>query len=414
MPANDRLHALDAVRAYALLLGVVLHSAAAFLEGFPIPAWYVESSTAATVIYYVIHMFRMSAFFLMAGFFARMVVERRGTRAFVRDRLKRIAIPLFLFGPVVIVMIPVGFALGALAHGPAYLQELAAGMNATPAEGADAAQQAGASVINTAHLWFLYYLLIFYALALGLRLVIVRLDRAGAVRAGFDRVIAILGRGLWGPALIALPLMIWFMLRPTWNEWIGLPAPVSLIPNLDALVGYGLAFGLGWLLHRQVPVLLGLRDRWAMFLVAAVALSAVCLRIAGTDPVWAGPSLAGLDRIVYIVAYMMGIWFWIFAFVGTALRFLSHESRINRYLADASYWIYLMHLGTIIFFVNLLRPFELYWAINLVIYIAGSMAILLATYHYLVRFTWIGAVLNGSRRPRPDRAPPASRAGATG
>ena len=37
MQPADRLHALDAVRAYALLLGVVLHSAAAFLEGFPDP-----------------------------------------------------------------------------------------------------------------------------------------------------------------------------------------------------------------------------------------------------------------------------------------------------------------------------------------------------------------------------------------
>jgi glucan biosynthesis protein C len=63
MQPADRLHALDAVRAYALLLGVVLHSAAAFLENFPIPMWQDTPSAGAAVIYYVIHMFRMSAFF---------------------------------------------------------------------------------------------------------------------------------------------------------------------------------------------------------------------------------------------------------------------------------------------------------------------------------------------------------------
>ena len=94
MQPADRLHALDAVRAYALLLGVVLHSAAAFLQGFPIPMWLDEPSAGAAVIYYVIHMFRMSAFFLMAGFFARVLVERRGVGAFVKDRLKRVGVAL--------------------------------------------------------------------------------------------------------------------------------------------------------------------------------------------------------------------------------------------------------------------------------------------------------------------------------
>jgi glucan biosynthesis protein C len=123
MQPTDRLHALDAVRAYALLLGVVLHSVAGFLQDFPIPSWADRPSTTAAVIYYVIHIFRMSAFFLMAGFFARMVVERRGVKAFVKDRAKRIAVPLFLFGPVVVaILIPLGFVLGALAHGVGYLQ----------------------------------------------------------------------------------------------------------------------------------------------------------------------------------------------------------------------------------------------------------------------------------------------------
>ena len=38
MQPTDRLHALDAVRAYALLLGVVLHSAVPFLANVEVPA----------------------------------------------------------------------------------------------------------------------------------------------------------------------------------------------------------------------------------------------------------------------------------------------------------------------------------------------------------------------------------------
>ena len=81
---------------------MVLHAAGAFLEGFPIPLWLdTPSETGAPVIYYVIHMFRMSAFFLIAGFFARVLVERRGVKAFVKDRGKRVALPLVLFSIVV-------------------------------------------------------------------------------------------------------------------------------------------------------------------------------------------------------------------------------------------------------------------------------------------------------------------------
>ena len=124
MQPADRLHALDAVRAYALLLGVVLHGAAAFLAGFPVPMWLDTPSDGAPIIYYVIHMFRMSAFFLIAGFFARVLVERRGVKAFVKDRAKRVALPLVLFSIVVSLTTAVGFVLGALPHGVDYLMSL--------------------------------------------------------------------------------------------------------------------------------------------------------------------------------------------------------------------------------------------------------------------------------------------------
>jgi peptidoglycan/LPS O-acetylase OafA/YrhL len=410
MQPSDRLHALDAVRAYALLLGVVLHSAAAFLEGFPIPTWASgETSAGAAVLYYTIHMFRMSAFFLIAGFFARVLVERRGVKAFVKDRAKRVAVPLFLFGPFVIVLIPVGLVLGALPHGVDFLMSLAqsAAQPPVPAPGAPAAEAAaGAGAIQTAHLWFLYYLLIFYALTLAIRWVVNAIDARGVVVRAFDRIVAFLMRGVWGPVLIALPVALYLWQRETWTEWLGLPAPFSFIPDLTALIGYGMAFGLGWLLNRQVQALLGLQKLWYVYFALAVALTVFCLSTIGTTPRWAGGSLVGTDRILYTAAYVVGLWCWVFAFVGAAVRFLSNPNPVTRYVADASYWVYLMHMTTVLFFVTLLRPYDWHWTVKLAICVGGSMPILLATYHYLVRFTWIGAVLNGRRQPRAERSPP--------
>jgi peptidoglycan/LPS O-acetylase OafA/YrhL len=405
MQPADRLHALDAVRAYALLLGVVLHGSAAFLAGFPIPTFVDTPSDGAPIIYYVIHMFRMSAFFLIAGFFARVLVERRGVKGFVKDRAKRVALPLALFLIVVGVSSIVAFMLGALPHGMDYVMSLV--QPAQPQPGAAATPQAAAgSGFNFGHLWFLYYLLIFYALTLAIRWLVLAVDPRGVLAAGCDRVVNFLMRGVWGPALIALPIAAYLYQLEDWNEWIGLPAPFFVTPDVKALVGYGVAFGLGWLLNRQLQAVLDLQKIWYLYLVLAIGLTIFCLATIGTTPRWSGGVLTGTDRLLYTAAYTVGLWCWVFAFVGAAVRFLSTPHPVTRYLADASYWIYLMHLSTLIFFVTLLRPFDWHWSIKLAISVGGSMPILLLTYHWFVRFTWIGAMLNGRRHPRPEKAPP--------
>ncbi len=77
---QDRFHALDAARAFALLLGILLHATMSFF--LPIPAQDNSQSATLGVAFYVIHTFHMSLFFLIAGFFAHLVFHRRGVRAF--------------------------------------------------------------------------------------------------------------------------------------------------------------------------------------------------------------------------------------------------------------------------------------------------------------------------------------------
>ena len=67
----DRLHALDAVRAGALLLGIVLHATMSFF--FVVPARDVSQGAAPAVAFFVIHTFRMTLFFVIAGFFGRLL-----------------------------------------------------------------------------------------------------------------------------------------------------------------------------------------------------------------------------------------------------------------------------------------------------------------------------------------------------
>jgi peptidoglycan/LPS O-acetylase OafA/YrhL len=91
---------LDALRGFAMLLGIVLH---AILAYFPFP-WPVQDPFPAPqpgglqrllpLAYVAIHSFRLPLFFLLSGFFTMLVFSRRGIRAVLEQRALRLLLPL--------------------------------------------------------------------------------------------------------------------------------------------------------------------------------------------------------------------------------------------------------------------------------------------------------------------------------
>ena len=106
------------------------------------------------------------------------------------------------------------------------------------------------------HLWFLYVLLELYAAVLVLRAAVVRVDKTGRIWLGIDRLVALLVRNPLAPAVLALPVGIAFVADPKWLMWFGVRTPdSSLVTNAQAWIGFGTAFGFGWLLHRQMELI---------------------------------------------------------------------------------------------------------------------------------------------------------------
>ena len=394
MPRNDRLHSLDALRAFALLLGILFHGAAGYVENFPAGfwAWREPPSALLGAYFFFSHMFRMSLFFMIAGFFGRMVLERKGPRAFVKDRCKRILLPLVAGLPIVLLAFVLFGALGTLLGGGDVNALLSRPAAAQPAD--------APTTFPWVHLWFLYYLVIFYFVALVLRGACdTLLDRGGHFRRAIDVLVRLALTGVWGAALIGLPLAAYYASLDDWPSWSGLPAPIALLPQPSSLVGYGTAFGFGWLAHRQMDRVLALERQWAAFLALAIVLSGAAFYIGGATPRFE-PYLAGRELAAYCAAYFVAMWCWIFGLTGAAVRFLSDESPVRRYVADSSYWLYLMHLPVLAFFAALLYGVPLHWTIKYPIQIAATLVVLLVSYRYVVRSTFIGAILNGRRYPR--------------
>jgi hypothetical protein len=394
----DRLHGLDAVRGYALLLGIVFHATASFLPGPQIwPVIDTHRSLTLAGVFYVSHIFRMTTFFLIAGFFAHMMVEKRGVAAFIRDRAKRIALPLVVGWPILFAGIIAATVYGAY---------VATGNLPKPPP---PPAHPPLAAFPLAHLWFLYVLLLLYAATLTVRGAVVRMDRTGRLRAGVDSLVAGLVESPAAPLALALPAALAFYASDPWLEWFGVAGPdSSLIPNLPAAVEYFTAFGFGWLLNRQPGLLNVMSRRWPLNLALALAFTAVCLAMVGVAPLIA-PARPGLQRLAYAAAYSLAMWTWTFAAIGMALRFLSRPSPVRRYIADSSYWLYLVHLPLILALQAAVSQLDWPWEVKIAVILSVAFPLMFASYQLLVRHSFIGAILNGSRAPKPAKAPPVAR-----
>lgn len=384
-PAS-RLHALDAVRAAALLLGIVLHATLSFIPGVELtpqlwPIADTQQSPVMSLVMYAIHVFRMPVFFLVAGFFAQQLLARQGVAGFCRNRAQRILGPLVVGWALCFVAI-VAVVIWAVArrHGgvlpeplPPFMQE------ARP---------------NFMHLWFLYVLLWLYGLTLLVRSLWRRIDADGS------RLDRLLQRVLATPAdalLLAAPIALTLFFTPDWIVILGVPTPgYTLIPPPGPLIAYAYVFGLGWWLGRQRGLLDVLARRWVWHLALGVVGASVALLSAMTHPGLVPIAEAG-PKAVYAIAYGIGLIASTLAFVGLGLRFFSKASATVRYLADASYWIYIAHLPLVMALQAAVMLSPWHWAIKYVGINLVATALLVASYHLAVRRTWVGLWLNGKR-----------------
>lgn len=400
-PAPERLHALDAVRGYALLLGIVLHATLSFMPTGPTRVWIIQDSHPSPtlgVLFFAIHVFRMTTFFLIAGFFAHLSFHRRGASGFIKDRLQRIAVPLLvgwpiLFASMVAVTIwAAGFPNGGPLPGPPRWPPVLPRFPLT-------------------HLWFLYVLLELYVAALLLRAAVVWLDPNGRFRARIDGLMGLVVRSRFAPAILAVPIGVALCLDPSWIAWFGVRTPdSSLVTNLQAWIGFGTAFGFGWLLHRQLDLIRMLERRWPLNSVLAVILIATSFFLAVTAST--PPFTVGYSAVKFAIAvcYALAIWTTTFAAIGLALRFLSGFSATRRYLADASYWLYLIHLPILMVLQVAVSGLDWPWPVKFVAIMLIALPLMFASYQWLVRYSFIGTVLNG-RRERREGTPAVTTAG---
>ncbi len=172
-----RYYGLDALRGSMMMLGIVLHAGMFYLaaapERMPIPSDR-NTSYVFDLLFHFIHSFRMPTFFVLAGFFAALLVEKRGLWGALRNRAARILAPL-LVGMVTLVPLTMILLLDFMLSVRFGTHDLLPSRSDTLILGAElrAAGHPVDQIPGPAHLWFLYYLCGFY-LALPLLIWLIR------------------------------------------------------------------------------------------------------------------------------------------------------------------------------------------------------------------------------------------------
>lgn len=352
-----RFHDLDALRAFAMLLGVVLH-ASLFL--IPVDFWLVHEEWAYAVepeknpyfyLVLAIHGFRMPVFFMISGFFTAMLWQVRGLHSLAKHRLKRIGLPL-LVGMFTIIPINAWLFTGSdfkLIYWPvAWLK-------------------------NLGHLWFLWHLLL-----MGAGWII-------TVRMGLK-----FRHRLWW-------LLVGFAFVPQYfmqERTFGADTSVGLIPSLR-IFGYNAVFFVFGVFFYQRKI--AVRRWWAaalppaLMLVfpAGLGLRHVSERLWDSGGEWAWSASTAL-QVVYT-------WLMCFGMMGLFRWIASEERYWVRYLSDSSYWLYLWHLPLVLVGQLVMVNWPVSAHLKLVLILILTVSILLASYQLGVRYTLIGKILNGPR-----------------
>jgi glucans biosynthesis protein C len=388
-PMDDRrYYGLDALRGGMMMLGIVLHGATFYLASPPAAMPFPTDRNNAYVfdlLFHFIHSFRMPAFFLLAGFFTALLVEKRGLMGTYKNRAARVVAPMLvaaltvlplagLFGAAF--MLSVRFGTHTLWPDLVKLRVLAQEM-----------REAGVPLDQTAlgHLWFLYYLCYFYLLIPLCRLLVrCTLPVEQRIRKLLASPFSLLLLALYTAATL------WPFRGGQVHEGF-----IFIKPHLPSLVYYGsfFVFGYGSHHYREFMQLLARYLPWSA--AAALLLFPLSLYLSYVENTATTPGFR--SHLAAVLAHAFCTWALMVFVIGSALRFLDRPSPWILYTSQSSYWVFLWHLPVISLAAWWMLQFDLPAEIKFLCVTSFTALVCFASYHYWVQRTWLSVFLNGRR-----------------
>ncbi|MBL4649396.1 MAG: acyltransferase family protein [Aureispira sp.] len=373
---TERIHSLDALRAIMMLLGVVFHSAISYCVYDQGRTWPLKDvgSTSLGIDYIVgyIHIFRMPIFFVVAGFFGALLFYERSPIFMLKNRVNRLLLPFIVF---VILLWPI--------LGSSYLYTYEA-FSGSPLPEASEPFHLGLLIPQSSfHLWFLQYLFMISGLVVCVALFFKQIPT-------FATKLSKLTSKVLNNVLlkILLSTLVLFTILLLMNEaWVD--TTNYFIPNWKTMLFYTTFYIFGWLLYASKKDLATfMAYDWLLFVSSLILFALVLFN----------KEALSITMTMLLNALMVSLC--LFSITGLFIRYFSKSSSKMRYISDASYWVYIIHMPITLagpgFLVTFLwSPFLKFFCLSLV-----TTLIAFISYHYCVRSTFIGKFLNGRVHPK--------------
>ena len=376
-----------------MLLGLVLHSALTYNVTNHGNDWGIKDPESNHVltdfIVLLIHSFRMPIFFLVAGFFGSMLFYERGFIQMFKNRISRIVFPFIVFLFILSPLIYFSFNYTSAAF--------------ENQENPFASSRHFFSNIfdfiskGTSHLWFLYYL-IFVTLITSLLGLLLKKSKniSNRITQIFNWIIK---RSI---TRIAFFSSFTFLIL-TYLKTSMVNASTSLLPDLNTFVFYFFFYIVGWILFKSK----GLLNSFMKYDWQFVAFAIFLIITQGLLIQYSGMDLKPNSNSAILISFnSLIVWLFIFGITGLFIRYGSKHSKRMRYISDSSYWVYLIHLPLTAIIPAFIWKFPLPTLVKFIIVLSLTTLICFATYHYLVRNTFIGKFLNGKKHPKKIKEKP--------
>jgi glucan biosynthesis protein C len=344
---------LDAARAFAALLGIVLHAAAGYLK-YPIKEWpsfNVHTSFIFDMLAGAIHIFRVPVFFFLAGVVSYLLLQKVTVQQFTKDRFHRIGLPFLFFICVI--------------HLPNLLTAFFSRQIHSMSDFINIFS-------NVSFLWFLEYLLIYYV-CLIVSFSLIRFVNGQPVMEKLTSV--------WAkPKKLAILMIslnfIYLYFSHTWLT----PTLLSIIPDLGLLSVYSIYFVIGLLIAHSRNFNEFFVYKWQDTLIGIVSYGGYIFLF----------SLPHQEthRVLAILLFSITLYFFFINFMAICHSFFSRKNKIISLLAKASYWIYLSQFFFMVLSQHFVSKYKFTIYLEFALVMTGTIVLCLASYfiYYSLRY----------------------------
>ena len=359
----QRFHNLDFLRAFAMTMGLVIHAPLLFWTPdfakvfginniVPVEEW-------VNIMGRFISSWRMPLFFLLSGFFAILVLERKGILEFLRDRFIRVGLTCLVFSSLYDI-------------------------------------SDGSFDFTTLHLWFLYELMILVLLfSLFYKFNTIKDFLCTKVPPKIFFIII-----LW--LILTVPLA--YILNHWWHP-LSLKASTSYFDlKIGNLLYYFSYFLVGVILYSNQNIFMKLKNTKTIVILVNLSLFAFFLRLY-SDHLTIGQvdnlrNVAQMEFdpiLVFFNACMIGMnsILFCFLFIGLASKFVQSDSSIIRWFVELSYPIYIIHIIPVTMMSAVFYHVGLSQFSMLSLAVITGFFICVILYYVFIKFTPLNWLING-------------------